>query len=98
MPPRLDLLTKRWSTFDLPILPCLAPQVFQPWPYGQRPVHSESQAVRKEQDVVGRVYNNPLQIPDLEKRKSRHAPSYPRPSRSNYERPKSQHTRDKGDG
>jgi pentatricopeptide repeat protein len=98
MPPRLDLLTKRRSTFDLPILPCLAPRVFQPWPSGRRPVHSESQAVQKEQDVVGRDYNNPLQTSDLEKRKSRHAPSNLSPTRSNHERPKSQNTRDKGEG
>ncbi|KAH9218864.1 hypothetical protein DL95DRAFT_385096 [Leptodontidium sp. 2 PMI_412] len=40
MPPRLDLLTKRWSTFELPILPFLAPRVFTPWPCGIRRSHS----------------------------------------------------------
>ncbi|KAG4443461.1 hypothetical protein IFR05_001031 [Cadophora sp. M221] len=40
MPPRLDLLTKRWSTFDLPILPFLAPRVFSPWPSSIRRSHS----------------------------------------------------------
>lgn len=32
MPLRSDLLARRLSTFDLPILPFLAPRVFQPWP------------------------------------------------------------------
>lgn len=32
MPLRPDLLTRRLSTFDLPILPFLAPPIFQPWP------------------------------------------------------------------
>ncbi|KAH7419921.1 hypothetical protein BKA64DRAFT_652010 [Cadophora sp. MPI-SDFR-AT-0126] len=44
MPPRLDLLTKRWSTFDLPILQCLAPRVFTPWPRSLRSSHSWSTA------------------------------------------------------
>ncbi|PVH85342.1 hypothetical protein DL98DRAFT_511812 [Cadophora sp. DSE1049] len=44
MPPRLDLLTKRWSTFDLPILPFLAPRVFTPWPRSLRSSHSGSTA------------------------------------------------------
>jgi hypothetical protein len=98
MPPRLDLLTKRWSMFDLPILPYLAPRVFQPWPCRRRAVHSESQAIRKEQDVVGRDYSNQLQVPDLEKRKSRHARSNPSPTRSNPKKLKSQNTRDEGEG
>ena len=40
MPLRLHLLTKRWSSLDLPILPFLAPRVFQPWPCKRRRVHS----------------------------------------------------------
>lgn len=97
MPPRLDLLTKRWSTFDFPVLPCLAPRVFQPWPSGRR-VHSVSQAVRKEQDVAGRDYHIELQAPDPERRISRHAPSNPSLTRSNHERSKPQNTRDEGQG
>jgi pentatricopeptide repeat protein len=45
MPLRLELLKKRWSTFDLPILPFLAPRVFTPWPsrnhYGTQPASEE---------------------------------------------------------
>ncbi|KAK0108340.1 hypothetical protein ONS95_003155 [Cadophora gregata] len=44
MPPRLDLLTKRRLTFDLPILPFLAPRVFAPWPHSLRSYHSGSPA------------------------------------------------------
>ncbi|KAH7350861.1 hypothetical protein BKA65DRAFT_499157 [Rhexocercosporidium sp. MPI-PUGE-AT-0058] len=47
MPPRLDLLTKRWSTFDLPILPFLAPRVFTPWPSSIRRSHSGQTAPTK---------------------------------------------------
>ena len=47
MPPRLDLLTKRWSTFDLPILPFLAPRVFTPCPRNLRRSSSYSTATGK---------------------------------------------------
>ncbi|KAL2071593.1 hypothetical protein VTL71DRAFT_12828 [Oculimacula yallundae] len=47
MPPRLDLLTQRWSTFDLPILPFLAPRVFTPWPRSVRRSHTGTKAPAK---------------------------------------------------
>jgi len=40
MPPRLNLLTKSWSSFDLPILPFLAPRVCQPWPHQRHRIHT----------------------------------------------------------
>jgi pentatricopeptide repeat protein len=53
MPPRFTLLTKRWSSFDLPILPFLAPRVFQPWPCNGRQVHSvTTQSVRQKSGAV----------------------------------------------
>jgi hypothetical protein len=40
MPLRPGTVTQRWSIVDLPILPFLAPRVFQPWPSrGGRPRH-----------------------------------------------------------
>ncbi|KAE8445307.1 hypothetical protein EG329_013545 [Mollisiaceae sp. DMI_Dod_QoI] len=36
MPPRLKIPQNRWSTFELPILPFLAPRVFEPWPFEHR--------------------------------------------------------------
>jgi pentatricopeptide repeat protein len=57
MPPRFKLLTKRWSPFDLSILPFLAPRVFQPWPCKGRPVHSATaQAVRQKSEAVKDAY------------------------------------------
>ncbi|KAI6710875.1 hypothetical protein JHW43_006606 [Diplocarpon mali] len=47
MPPRLELLTKCWSTFDLPILPFLAPRVFQACPRNTRRAHSRADPVQQ---------------------------------------------------
>jgi pentatricopeptide repeat protein len=43
MPLRSDLLTKRWPTIELPILPFLAPRVFSPWPSFGRRAYSGAQ-------------------------------------------------------
>ncbi|PMD44217.1 hypothetical protein L207DRAFT_508969 [Hyaloscypha variabilis F] len=57
MPPRFNLLTKRWSSFDLPILPFLAPRVFQPWPRKGRRVHSGSaQAAQEKLHAIKEPY------------------------------------------
>jgi len=48
MPPRPDLLAKRLSTFDLPILPFLAPRVFQPWPARGLRTLSRPRAARRD--------------------------------------------------
>ena len=56
MPPHLDLLQKRWSSFDLPILPFLAPRVFQTWPSGGRRTET-TQAIRKKRDALKRSHN-----------------------------------------
>ncbi|CZR60368.1 uncharacterized protein PAC_10264 [Phialocephala subalpina] len=55
MPPRLELLKKRWSTFDLPILPFLAPRVFKPWPFEVRRTHWQGQQVKKRPRIAGNV-------------------------------------------
>ncbi|CZS96010.1 uncharacterized protein RAG0_05492 [Rhynchosporium agropyri] len=47
MPSRLNLLTERWSTLDLPILPFLAPRVFTPWPRRIRRSHSGPKATAR---------------------------------------------------
>ena len=52
MPPRLDLLTQRWSTFDLPILPFLAPRAFTPWPRSLRRSNSCSTATEKSETHI----------------------------------------------
>jgi pentatricopeptide repeat protein len=62
MPPRLDLLTKRWSPFDLPILPFLAPRVFQPWPCTRRRGYSRAaQTAQQKTEAVGEVYDDSSQ-------------------------------------
>ena len=61
MPPRLSLLTKRWSSFDLPILPFLAPRVFQPWPFKGRSIHSaKSQAVQQKSGTIKEAHEGLL--------------------------------------
>jgi pentatricopeptide repeat protein len=47
MPPRLNILEKRWSTFDSPILPFLAPSVFEPWPSYTRHNFSRRRELKK---------------------------------------------------
>lgn len=59
MPPRLSLLTKRWSSIDLPILPFLAPRVFQPWPFKGRSVHSaKAQTVQQKSEAIKEAYED----------------------------------------
>jgi pentatricopeptide repeat protein len=59
MPPRLNLLTKRWSPFDLPILPFLAPRVFQPWPWkGHRVYSGTAQAAQQKSEAVREAYED----------------------------------------
>ena len=36
---------KRWSAFEIPILPFLAPEVFTPWPLRDRRAHSSTRAL-----------------------------------------------------
>ena len=60
MPPRSDLLRKRWSTVELPILPFLAPRVFTPWPCFGRRAHSGAQTAQKLDTNVG-IYDIKLQ-------------------------------------
>jgi hypothetical protein len=49
MPLRPELPARRLSTFDLPILPFLAPRVFQPWPSrGHRNFGSSSKALQSD--------------------------------------------------
>ena len=47
MPPRLDLLTKGWSTNELPVLPCLAPRAFAQWPTFGRRAHAGAQIAQE---------------------------------------------------
>lgn len=58
MPLRLELVKKRWPTFDLPILPFLAPRVFKPWPSRG---HYGTQSTRKDAADVGGPYDQPPQ-------------------------------------
>jgi pentatricopeptide repeat protein len=48
MPPRPNLLAKCLSTFELPILPFLAPRVFQPWPARGLRTISKPRAARRD--------------------------------------------------
>ncbi|KUJ15625.1 uncharacterized protein LY89DRAFT_89740 [Mollisia scopiformis] len=52
MPPPLGTLKKRWSTFELPILPFLAPRVFKPWPCDTRRIYHQGQAIEKRPKIV----------------------------------------------
>ncbi|EKD14431.1 uncharacterized protein L3040_005736 [Drepanopeziza brunnea f. sp. 'multigermtubi'] len=63
MPPRADLLTKRWSTFDLPILPFLAPRVFQPWPRDTPRSHSIASRTKSHSRRCVRAYHDGLPQP-----------------------------------
>lgn len=55
MPPRLELLKKRWPSFDLPVLPFLAPRVFKPWPFEGYRTHWQGQQVKKRPRFPGNV-------------------------------------------
>ncbi|KAE9377970.1 hypothetical protein N431DRAFT_435133 [Stipitochalara longipes BDJ] len=63
MPPRLKLLTKRWSSFDLSILPLLAPRVFQSWPRKGRRIHTgTTQPAEEKPHAIGDPYEeSPLE-------------------------------------
>lgn len=54
MPLKPAPLNARWSAFELPILPFLAPRVFTPWPSKGRRAHFSTRAVPSHnQDVKG---------------------------------------------
>jgi hypothetical protein len=54
MPLRPTFGTQRWSLRDLPILPFLAPRVFEPWPSrgDHRRNHTVAEAVSREETYV----------------------------------------------
>ncbi|KAF7855465.1 hypothetical protein EAF04_010207 [Stromatinia cepivora] len=50
MPPFHSSLSRRWSPSELPILPFLAPRVFQPWPSKSARVHLKTKTGRNQDD------------------------------------------------
>ena len=69
MPLRSNLLTTRRSTFDLPILPFLAPRVFQPWPSRGRSAHSGTAAVQTLPSIDGKGHDYwPENVPSKSER------------------------------
>lgn len=58
MPPRLELLKYCWSSVELPILPFLAPRVFEPWPPSSRGrLRSAARYVRYQSAIANRSYD-----------------------------------------
>lgn len=58
MPPRLELLKHCWSSVELPILPFLAPRVFEPWPPSRHGrLRSAARNVRYQSVVANRGYD-----------------------------------------
>ncbi|KAB8300919.1 hypothetical protein EYC80_002844 [Monilinia laxa] len=51
MPPFSNSLPRRWSPSELPILPFLAPRVFQPWPYKSARIHLKTETNRNDGDA-----------------------------------------------
>ncbi|KAA8571470.1 hypothetical protein EYC84_001470 [Monilinia fructicola] len=51
MPPFSNSLPRRWSPSELPILPFLAPRVFQPWPSKSARVHLKTETNRNDGDT-----------------------------------------------